>query len=61
MCVRNDGAGSPGKLSVDEIRRFCTRLGAVPCGIKEADIIRVHQLLISRDYLDGKCVLGMVQ
>jgi len=32
-----------GKLSVDEIERFCTRLDAVPCRIKEADIIRVWQ------------------
>jgi len=39
--VSNDGAGSPGKLSVDEIKRFCTRLDAVPCRIKEADVIRV--------------------
>ena len=38
---RTDGSGSPGKLSVDEIERFCTRLDAVPCRIKEADIIRV--------------------
>lgn len=44
VCYRNDGAGSPGKLSVDEIRRFCTRLDAVPCRIKEADTIRVCRL-----------------
>jgi len=43
-CVSSDGSGSPGKLSVDEIKRFCTRLDRVPCRIKEADVIRVRRL-----------------
>jgi len=44
--VRNDCMALSGKLSVDEIERFCTRLDAVPCRIKEADIIRVWQLCL---------------
>jgi len=44
--VRNDGPVSPGKLNVDEIKRFCTRLEAVPCRIKEADVITVWQTLL---------------
>jgi len=51
--VRNEGTGLPGKLSVDEIKRFCTRLDAVPCRIKEADIIRVCQIHLV--YLDQNC------